>query len=118
MNYDDLIEAESYKDLEFHNGDFFRCLYIDIAELYKLELTGGECHIVLDDYNIEDNFIIWSMQQIMRKLKFHRLAQEGKSERKQLSDSDRVLLTKQMSILSNLLRLPEKYREEAIRSVK
>lgn len=35
-----------------------------IRELYKTEPTGGDMHIVTDDFNVEDIHLRWCMQHI------------------------------------------------------
>jgi hypothetical protein len=37
-----------------------------IQEIYKTESTGGDCHIVLDDFNIENDHIQWCIDWINR----------------------------------------------------
>jgi hypothetical protein len=36
-----------------------------VAELYEFSFVGGNCHIVTDDWNLEDEHIQWCLKSVL-----------------------------------------------------
>ena len=52
----------TYKTILVNKGDIIEDTIQIIKEIYKKYSTGGALHIVLDDDNIEDEDILWCLQ--------------------------------------------------------
>lgn len=52
----------TYKTICVNNGDIIEDTIKIIKEIYKKYSTGGALHIVLDDYNTDDEDILWCLQ--------------------------------------------------------
>jgi len=71
-----------------------------LRRLYAHNAVGGNCHIVTDDGNIEDEFINWCLEQINTAPYWH--------------PKNKKMLQVEREILQILLTIPENQREQYI----
>lgn len=55
-------EISTYKIICVSKGDIIEDTMDIIKQIYKKYSTGGALHIVLDDYNTDDEDILWCLQ--------------------------------------------------------
>ena len=55
-------EISTYKTICVSKGDIIEDTIDIIKQIYKKYSTGGALHIVLDDYNTDDEDILWCLQ--------------------------------------------------------
>ncbi len=71
-----------------------------IRVIYDYNLAGGNCHIVLDDYNIEETHILWVLKKAIPE---------------NIHKAESAQLEAEKKCMTLMLQIPEEDRENLIR---